>query len=64
MSEETAFAEEFSWYPLLFTAANEQYLKISEVTKTPALEFLYFINFYKRKCELDAERIKKSTKTN
>lgn len=58
ISEEEAFTIEFSWYPLLFIAANEQYLNIAKVVESPAVEFLHFCNFYKRKTELDVQRIK------
>jgi hypothetical protein len=47
---------------MLYIASKEEYLKINEVTKTPALEFFTFMNFYIRKCELDAIRIKRGSK--
>jgi hypothetical protein len=42
---------------MLYVAANEQFLKIKEVIVQPAAEFLMFMNFYKRKTQLDAKRI-------
>jgi hypothetical protein len=45
--------------PMLYTAANEDFLSIDKVVNKPAIEFLNFVNFYKRKCELDNERIQK-----
>ena len=44
---------------MLYAAAGEDYLKIREVVDSPAEEFLFFINFLKRKNQLDAARIKK-----
>jgi hypothetical protein len=44
---------------MLYTAAGEQYLKIDDVVKSKASEFLTFMNFYKRKTELDNRRINK-----
>jgi hypothetical protein len=59
ISDEEAFGEEFGWYVMLYTAAGEQYLKIDDVVKSKASEFLTFMNFYKRKTELDNRRINK-----
>lgn len=59
-TEEQVFAEEFGWYPMLYAAAKEDYLNIEKVLQTPANEFLTFVNFYIRKSELDANRIRKS----
>lgn len=61
ISDEQAFAEEFGWYPMLYTAANDDYLKISQVVQSPAIEFLHFVNFFKRKTELEINRIKKQS---
>lgn len=47
---------------MFYAAAGEQYLKIEQVIKTPIDEFFTFMNFYKRKCELDAQRIHSITK--
>jgi hypothetical protein len=47
---------------MFYVAAGERYLDINEVTKTPVDEFFTFMNFYKRKCELDNQRIRASTK--
>lgn len=47
---------------MLYTAANENFLNIEEVTKRPAVEFLNFMNFYKKKSELENERIKNAHK--
>jgi hypothetical protein len=47
---------------MLYIASGEDYLKINQVIKSPAEEFIAFMNFYKRKCELDANRIKNSYK--
>lgn len=58
-SSEAQFAEEFGWYPMIYTAANEDYSKIPIVLESPALEFLTFVNFYIKKQELDNNRIKK-----
>lgn len=58
LSEEE-FENEFGWYGKLYIYSKEQYMSIKDVTnKISADEFLYFINFYKRKCELDNERIR------
>ena len=43
---------------MLYTAAHEDYLKIDQVGESPAIEFLAFMNFYIRKCQLDIQRIK------
>jgi hypothetical protein len=43
---------------MLYTAAGEQYLNISKVIEQKAEEFLMFMNFYKRKTDLDNKRIK------
>ena len=61
LTDEAQFAEEFGWYPILYMAANEQFLKIDEVTNKSASEFLYFVNFLKRKSVLDNNRIKHRT---
>lgn len=45
---------------MLYTAAGEQYLKIEDVVETPALQFFMFMNFYIKKSELEANRIKNS----
>lgn len=47
---------------MFYVAAGEQYLQISQVIQTPIEEFFTFMNFYKRKCELDNRRIQASTK--
>jgi len=60
-TEEDTFSEEFGWYSMLYVAANEGYLKINgykNVIESPAEEFLTFMNFFKRKTELDIARIK------
>mgnify|MGYP001212200171 CR=1 FL=1 len=60
-TEEDNFSEEFGWYSMLYVAANEGYLKINgydNVIDSPAEEFLAFMNFFKRKTELDIKRIK------
>jgi hypothetical protein len=57
ISDEQAFAEEFGWYPMLYVAAGEQYLNIDKVIESKAETFLTFMNFYKRKTELDTKRI-------
>lgn len=57
ISDEEAFATEMGWYPMLYIAANENYLSIKDVVASPASEFLTFINFHKRKAELDSNRI-------
>lgn len=44
---------------MIYIAAGENYLDISKVVETPAIEFLNFMNFYKKKSELDYNRIKK-----
>jgi len=44
---------------MLYAAAGEDYLKIKDVVDSPADEFLFYINFIKRKSELDAARIKR-----
>jgi hypothetical protein len=44
---------------MLFAAANENYLDIVKVVESPADEFLFYINYLKRKNELDAARIKR-----
>jgi hypothetical protein len=45
---------------MLYTAAGERYLDISKVVDSPADEFLFYINFVKRKNELETARIKRS----
>jgi hypothetical protein len=42
---------------MLYAAAGEDYLKIKDVVKSPADEFLFYINFTKRKNELEVARI-------
>jgi hypothetical protein len=63
VGDEEEFAEEFGWYPMLYIAAKEDYLKIEEVLQSPAIEFLTFMNFYTRKSQLDAARIARSQNT-
>lgn len=56
---EEDFQEEFGWYSMLFTFSKEQYMSIRDVeSNVYADEFLTFINFFKRKCQLDTIRIK------
>lgn len=62
LTDEAQFAEEYGWYPMLFLASGENFLKIDEVTAKPATEFLYFVNFLKRKHQLDNNRIKSARK--
>ena len=64
LTAEAQFAEEFGWYPMLYTFSKEQFIPISQVVSTSALEFLTFVNFFKRKCQLDNERIAKGSKSN
>lgn len=45
------------WYPMLYISAGEEYLEIDRVVNSPASEFLYFMNFYKRKQELEMMRL-------
>ena len=45
---------------MLFAAAGEDYLKITKVVESPADEFLFFVNYIKRKNELDTARIKRT----
>ena len=60
---EEDFQNEFGWYSMLYTFSKEQYMSIRDVTENVcADEFLTFMNFYKRKCELDNIRIKNSYK--
>lgn len=47
---------------MLYTAANEEYLKINDVVKSPAEEFLNFMNFYKKKNQLEIEKMKSHNK--
>ena len=62
ISAEQIFAKEMGWYPMLYVAAGEDYTKINEVTATRADEFLTFMNFYKRKSQLDNKRIQSNNK--
>jgi hypothetical protein len=60
---EEEFQNEFGWYSMLYTFSKEQYMSIRDVVENVyADEFLTFMNFYKRKVELDNERIKNSFK--
>jgi hypothetical protein len=61
-SDESQFSEEFGWYSMVFAAANENYLDITKVVDSPADEFLFYINFLKRKNELETNRIKRQFK--
>jgi hypothetical protein len=46
---------------MLYTYSKEQFISIKDVVeKVYAEEFLMFINFFKRKCELDNNRIQQS----
>jgi hypothetical protein len=47
---------------MVFAAANENYLDITKVVDSPADEFLFYINFLKRKNELETNRIKRQFK--
>lgn len=61
ISDADSFAEEFNWYSMLYTAAKEGYLQINgykDVISSPAQEFLAFMNFYKRKGEVEVAMIK------
>ena len=51
--------QEFMWYQMLYISANEEYLKIKEVIKSNAIEFLMFMNFFTKKTKLENNRIKK-----
>jgi hypothetical protein len=44
---------------MLYVAASERYLDIVKVVETPADEFLFFVNFLKRKNQLDEARIRR-----
>lgn len=47
------FNEEFSWYQMLYYAANENYINIEKVLETEAQSFLTFCNFLVRKNEVE-----------
>ena len=60
-TEADEFAEEFSWMSMIYTCAKEGFLNISghkDVLSSPADEFLAFMNFYKRKCQVETNMIK------
>jgi hypothetical protein len=60
---EEEFQNEFGWYSMLYTFSKEQFMSIRDVVANVyADEFLTFINFYKRKQELDNIRIQNSFK--
>ena len=60
---EEEFQNEFGWYSMLYTFSKEQFMSIRDVVeKVYADEFLTFMNFFKRKCELDNIRIQNSYK--
>ena len=63
-NSEAQFQQEFGWYSMIYTAANEIFLNIDEVLKKPASEFLMYINFYVRKQELERERLEKISNRN
>lgn len=48
---------------MLFSAANEEFLKIDYVVQKNIGEFLFYINFLQRKNELDAAKIRKNNKS-
>lgn len=64
IDEEAEFAKEMGWYPMLYSYAKENSISINEVSKVNAKEFLFFLNFFKRKCDLDNARIEKAYKKN
>ena len=45
---------------MIYAAANEDFTKIDTVIKSNVSSFLYFINFYKRKQQLESARIERS----
>jgi hypothetical protein len=50
---------------MLYTYSKEQFMSIDEVvSQVLADSFLTFMNFFKRKCELDNNRIKQSMNKN
>ena len=64
ITSEENFAVEFGWLPLLHTYAKENSISINQVTESSALEFLYFMNYFTRKCQLDAEMIERGNRQN
>ena len=47
---------------MIYSAANEEYLKMNEVTETLASEFLMYLNFKVRKSELERLRIERASR--
>ena len=47
---------------MLYAFSKEQFMTVKDSTRQEITEFLTFINFLKRKNELDAIRIKKAYK--
>jgi hypothetical protein len=45
---------------MLYVASGEKFLEIENVTKKPAIEFLYFMDFYSKKSQLEQERINRT----
>ena len=61
---EDDFAEEMGWYPMLYTYGKENHMSTPQVQSENVMEFLMFINFYKRKQELEQIRLDRMNNRN
>ena len=61
-SLESQFAEEFGWYPMLYSAASENFLDIDKVLEKDVREFLNHLNYLIRKNELERLRIERASR--
>ena len=59
-SEDANFNKQFYWYTLVYIASGENFLKIDEVMNKPIVELLTFMNYYKRKSQLNADSIRRA----
>jgi hypothetical protein len=58
--EEKQFSSDYGWYQSIYAGAGGNYLKMKEVTKTKLMEFLTWLEFEKRKINLEALRLQKN----
>lgn len=63
-SEEKQFAEEFGWIPMLYTYSKENSISMNKSSEESALEFLTFMNFWVRKCELEQNKLNRINNVN
>ncbi|QDP63664.1 MAG: hypothetical protein Unbinned3987contig1001_40 [Prokaryotic dsDNA virus sp.] len=53
------YKEKWGWYPILFELANNDILRMNEVSKVPIYQALTFLSFKQDKFILDREKLNK-----